>query len=335
MINLENLRLEDIAPDSIKIPDVLAFFNALDPELQEITQAIAETLIMTRIDELPEYLVDLLAWQLHVDFYEPLGLDLDRKRALVKNSLIWHRYKGTKYVLEDMIRILFFDNFKIEEWFEYGGKPYFFRLISHDILTNPQQYNDLIRAIYQLKNERSWLEGLIFYREAEGTIHIGITGKHSGHFEVDGYAPESKLDDITVHYGIVGRHTTKFFVIGTFPDESYSQPADTFVGFAGRRTKHFTVDGEGVQSKVEPLSSYVSMAGKRTKHFTVDGENTPSAFAPADSFVGVAGKTYKHSIIDAEDVATHVPNAQASTGMAHRHISKTFIDSEEVENGNI
>jgi len=304
---LELLRLEDIAPDSIKITDVLAFFRAIDPELQKITKAIDEALIMTRIDELPEEIVDLLAWQLHVDFYEPLGLDLDRKRALVKNSLIWHRYKGTKYALESMIRILFFENFAIEEWFEYGGEPYFFRLVAWDSLREYEQYNDLIRAIYELKNERSWLEGLTFNREAEGTIYIGAAGKHTTHFEVDGYAPESRIDDITVHFGIVGRHTTKFEVIGTYPEESQSQPAETFVGFAGRRTKHFTVEGEDVQS----------------------------SFAPATAFTGMTGRIQKRFSVDAEEMATNVPNTQVNTGMAQRHITKTLINSEEVENGYI
>jgi|GEM_PF-2715045 len=182
MINLENLRLEDIAPDSIKIPDVLAFFNALDPELQEITRSISEVLIMTRIDEMPEEIVDLLAWQLHVDFYEPLGLDLDRKRALVKNSLIWHRYKGTKYALESMIRILFFDDFQVEEWFEYEGKPYFFRIVSNVSFNGTaadlwQQHRELFMAIWEMKNERSWLDYIMFVKKMDPTPVV-IVGKH-------------------------------------------------------------------------------------------------------------------------------------------------------------
>ena len=307
MTNLENLRLEDIAPDSIKIPDVLAFFNALDPELQKITQDIGEALIMIRIYELPEEIVDLLAWQFHVDFYEPLGLDLDRKRALVKNSLIWHRYKGTKYALESMIRILFFENFQIEEWFEYGGKPYFFRLIAWDSLREEEQYDDFIRAIYELKNERSWLEGLIFEREVESTIYLGVVGTRTTHFEIDGYAPKIKLDDITMHFGIVGRHTTVFEVIGTYPEQSQTEPLDAFVGFTG----------------------------KRTHYFDVDGEDAPSRIAPVETRTGIAGKIYKHSNIVAEETATNVSPLQASTGLAHRHIRTTFIKSEEVENGDI
>jgi len=214
MINLDSLQLTDIAPDSIKTPDVLAFFNALTPEMQEITQDISQALIVPVIDELPEEIVDLLAWQFHVDFYEPLGLDLDKKRALVKNSLIWHRYKGTKYALESMIRILFFSDFAIEEWFEYDGDPYFFRLISWDSLRSADDYNDLIRAIYALKNERSWLEGLRFVREAQGTMHIGSVARHTRRFFIDGNVPYVKVSPAIIHVGTANKHTRRFEVAG-------------------------------------------------------------------------------------------------------------------------
>jgi len=214
MTSLDALKLVDLLPSRITDEYMEALSYALDPELQEITAAIQEAVIMTRINELSEDLVDLLAWQLHVDFYEPLGLDLDRKRALVKNSLIWHRHKGTKYVLESMIRILFFDNFKIEEWFEYGGEPYFFRLVSHDVITNPAQYKDLIRAIYELKNERSWLEGLRFNRENEGTVFVGMVGRRIRRFQIDGTLPsESEVAPIASYIGSVGKQTRRYMII--------------------------------------------------------------------------------------------------------------------------
>ena len=212
MIDLSVLKLLDILPIPITDEEMEALSYALDPELKEITAAINEAVIMTRIDELPENLVDLLAWQLHVDFYEPLGLDLDRKRALVKNSLIWHRYKGTKYALESMIRILFFDNFKIEEWFEYGGEPYFFRVTSQDLISNRGQYKDLIRAIYELKNTRSWLERLRFEREIETTIYFGYAGRHKRKYTIDGISPKIEIAPANLYIGIVGKYVRRFTV---------------------------------------------------------------------------------------------------------------------------
>lgn len=167
MIKLEFLKLLDILPQRLKTTEISALVNAIDDQLHEIAVEIDKIIIMPRIEEQPENIVDSLAWQLHVDFYEPLGLDLNTKRLLVKNSILWHKHKGTKYVLEDMIRILFFDNFKIEEWFEYDGRPAFFRLVARESLQDLEQYKDLIRAIYELKNERSWLDMLQFEDETD------------------------------------------------------------------------------------------------------------------------------------------------------------------------
>lgn len=104
--------------------------------------------MLPRIDELPEELVDLLAWQFHVDYDEPLGLDLDKKRALVKNSFSWHRRKGTKSVLEEIIRILNFEDFKIEEWYVYGGEPYFFRLNINGRIATREDYKGIVMAVF-------------------------------------------------------------------------------------------------------------------------------------------------------------------------------------------
>jgi len=187
MINLDVLSLLDILPDRITDEYIKALVYAIDPELQEITAAIQEAIIMTRIKELSETLVDLLAWQLHVDFYEPLGLDLCKKRALVENSLIWHRYKGTKYAVEDIVRTIFFEEFRVEEWYEYGGRPFFFRVRIRSSPLCGEELDIVIAAINATKNERSWLDYIIFEDDIySADYHIGIMTEHNfGHITDD------------------------------------------------------------------------------------------------------------------------------------------------------
>ena len=185
MIKLDELSMLDILPSSLKDDqDIQALSNAMDRQMQEITKEISSVILLPRIDELPEEIVDFLAWQFHVDFYEPLGLDAEKKRSLVKNSISWHRRKGTKSVLEEMLRILFLENFKLEEWFEYGGEPYFFRLIIQDSLESEQTYNEMIRAIHELKNVRSRLEKIGLTRETNCNIYLGQAGKHRKYFRI-------------------------------------------------------------------------------------------------------------------------------------------------------
>jgi len=260
--NLQDLKLSDILPERLKTADILALVNALDIELQEITKAIEEIIIMPRISEQPEDIVDSLAWQLHVDFYEPLGLNLDKKRALVENSLIWHKHKGTKYALESLIRTLFFENFKIEEWFEYGGKPYFFRLISWDSLREKEQYNDLIRAIYELKNVRSWLEGLRFIRQNQGTIYFGQVGRHTRKFEIDETSPQVEVAPVIMHFGIAGKHVKRFEVNGTLPTRSKIEPMTAHIGVVGKHICRFIIPAGDIAVKIEDTEISTGLASR-------------------------------------------------------------------------
>jgi len=167
MIKLVDLILADILPKRLKTKEILAVASALDKQMKEITKEIDGVIMIPRIEEMSEDIVDSLAWQFHVDFYEPLGLNLDLKRALVKNSLDWHRRKGTKSVVEEIVRTLFFPNFKVEEWFEYGGRPFFFRAIAGSQLVSREDLGEAIKAIYAVKNERSWLDSITFEYEEE------------------------------------------------------------------------------------------------------------------------------------------------------------------------
>ena len=165
--DLNKLSLFDILPTSIMgDANVQAIAHALDPEIQSVSSDIREALIISRIEELPESVVDLLAWQLHVDFYEP-DFPLAIKRRLVKNSIPMHRKKGTKWAVEEILRALGVEA-KVSEWFEYGGAPYTFRV--NDLLLHPlhpceswgtETYSRVRAAIIEMKNARSWLERLI------------------------------------------------------------------------------------------------------------------------------------------------------------------------------
>ena len=125
---LEVISLKDIIPSSISgDKNIQAILRAIDPELQEVSQNIREAFIVSRINELPENVIDLLAWQWHVDFYEP-ELPIETKRELVLDSIRWHRKKGTKAAIKSALEKLNFVP-TIKEWFEpelEGTEPHSF-----------------------------------------------------------------------------------------------------------------------------------------------------------------------------------------------------------------
>ena len=156
----KTLSLLEILPESIRgDPQIEAAASALDAELQAVTADIKENLLISRIDELPERVLDLLAWQWHVDFYRPLGMDIDTKRRLIRESIAWHRIKGTPAAVEKVLAAAFVESW-VEEWYEYGGSPGYFRVTISDVITDPEEQANILAAINSAKNERSWLDAL-------------------------------------------------------------------------------------------------------------------------------------------------------------------------------
>ncbi|MBH0333673.1 hypothetical protein ABH14_28760 [Brevibacillus brevis] len=157
MIDIYNISLLDILPDSLKNDkDMVAMAKAFTPELQSLSREAKLCMILRNIDHLPSELVDHLAWELHVDFYDP-ELPLEVRRLLVKNSIPWHRTKGTPAAVEELITTVFGDG-GVEEWFEYGGQPYYFNVITNNREVTTEQALMFTRALNSVKNTRSWLE---------------------------------------------------------------------------------------------------------------------------------------------------------------------------------
>lgn len=156
MKDIYNVTLLDILPDSLKHDsEVRALAEAITPELQSISSDIIQCVLLTRISELPEDVVDLLAWQFHADFYE-FDLPLEKKQELVSRFFSFHRIKGTPAVVEDLVTTIFEDETKVVEWFEYTGDPYTFKLSTNEYPVEPTDIARFVKALNSVKNLRSW-----------------------------------------------------------------------------------------------------------------------------------------------------------------------------------
>ena len=126
--------------------------------------------LLSRIDELPGAVLDLLGWQFHVDYW---GSDwsLERRRSLIKEAIQWHRHKGTPGLIEQILADVAGVTADILEWYEYQGdtqylftgEPYHFCvMIDTDqfrALTT-EEINQLFAIVRHYKNTRSWMDGL-------------------------------------------------------------------------------------------------------------------------------------------------------------------------------
>lgn len=234
---LLELSLLDILPSSIADDlNVQAIARSIDPEMQSVSHDIRETLILSRIDELPEPVVDLLAWQWHVDFYE-LTRTLEMKRATVKDSIPWHRKKGTRWAILKALEMIGVKGTFIPWWEVPGAKPYTFAIeaeITSGFWSQLPNVEDVIgvirRAIFESKATRSWLIDLktIIKAEEELELYHGTATFRGGLHEIRPEYPKWNDTYFTVgiatarggysHVGLVrpkGAQTAAFSGIAT------------------------------------------------------------------------------------------------------------------------
>ncbi|WP_028551764.1 phage tail protein I [Paenibacillus sp. UNC451MF] len=172
MINLDQIQLINILPPNLRNdPNIAAAAKAIDGELQDLNESIRKLDIFSRLDTLEAAEIDELAWQYHVDFYDA-SLPLETKRLLVKNSYAWHRRKGTPSAVEELITTIFGDG-QVEEWYDFGGEPYTFRVVTTNPKATNEQAQEFIKALNSVKNERSWLESIQVSITDEMNLHIG------------------------------------------------------------------------------------------------------------------------------------------------------------------
>lgn len=181
MTKIQNASLYEILPFNIKSDniEVEALSYTIQQSISMLCKFSDSVRIMAVIDDMPEKVIDNLAVELNLPCYHSES-NLNVKRALVKDAFIWHTIAGTVSAIRRYFSTIAQDT-DIQEWFDYGGDPYHFRII----VTVPENQEvtesilmDMAQQIGKLKNARSILdEALIvkeYYQDMQQAIAIGI-----------------------------------------------------------------------------------------------------------------------------------------------------------------
>ncbi len=158
-ITSENL-LRALPPALARDENMLALASAVADEFALRPDEIKSLIIYSRIDDLPEALLDILAHDFKVDWWD-YNYSLAEKRRTLKDSWNVHRTLGTKGAVEKAISAIYPDT-KVEEWFTYGGDPYHFKLqidITYEGV-NPVKHQRVLDRVEYYKNLRSHLDNV-------------------------------------------------------------------------------------------------------------------------------------------------------------------------------
>ena len=176
--SMKNANFIDLLPASLKEnKDIIKFSSIIDNYLSNIDNIIDKLTIYARLDDgtLEEEYVDALAKTFHLlanESYRFAGTT-EQKRELVRNALILHKTKGTKYAVERVCNILDMKEAKLTEWFEDDGEPYTFKINANafDGL-NEETIRLLYAMIDEFKNIRSHVAAFEFENTTYGTISM-------------------------------------------------------------------------------------------------------------------------------------------------------------------
>ena len=114
-----------------KSPDFWNLAQVAAPEFELAFQAATQAEVLCRVDELPEYALDALAYDLDVFWWRP-GASLAEKREGIKQALATHRRLGTTQAVQDAITT-YLNGGVVQEWFDYSGDPFHFQIAAADI----------------------------------------------------------------------------------------------------------------------------------------------------------------------------------------------------------
>jgi len=134
-------------------------------------------------------LVDILAWQFHVDYYDET-LDLELRKKLVQLSIQWHKTKGTVALIEEVLNTFWPGGAWLEEWYQYKDPfppnypttgwhdRYKFRVIINEDVIDEEAEILALKLIDLYKPISRWREAVIRPKPTSGTLYAAGAVQH-------------------------------------------------------------------------------------------------------------------------------------------------------------
>lgn len=125
-----------------------------------------------RIDEMTEAQVDALAWELNIPWYMS-SLDLDTKRAMVKESDLMHAKLGTEYAVNRIIQ-RYFGTGTVKAWYDYDGEPYHFRVETDQVQKVSENYALFLELLDKIKRASAVLDATVIKMTDTTNVYVGF-----------------------------------------------------------------------------------------------------------------------------------------------------------------
>ena len=112
-----------------------------------------------KIDELEDSVLDEMAYELNIPWYDSTAPLLTKREIIKKSDLVYSKL-GTKYAIEQIISS-YFGTGELQEWFEYGGEPFHFKVLSDNPALVNENYELFLRLLNIAKRKSAHLDAIL------------------------------------------------------------------------------------------------------------------------------------------------------------------------------
>ncbi len=151
---------------------VVALASGSNKVTRQLANSIRLLSTWDHIAEMTSKELDELAWELGIEWYDSTA-SMEAKRSVIKESDQVYAKLGTKWAVERIVAS-YFGTGVVREWWEYGGEPFHFKVLSD----NPELVNahlDKFMALLQtVKRKSAWLDAILIVLTGELTVYFGM-----------------------------------------------------------------------------------------------------------------------------------------------------------------
>lgn len=180
-MKLSNCSTVELLPEFMRDdPAVSALAAAFDSEIHRFDYYSRHQSVWNQLDNLSEQELDALAEELNLPWYL-FDAPIETKRRVIHDGDKVYSHLGTVYAVNEVISAYFGDG-TVQEWFDYGGQPFHFRIVSNNPLISNEYLQRFLWLLEQVKRRSAQLDNIILRMREEMRLESGIT-THQGNYE--------------------------------------------------------------------------------------------------------------------------------------------------------
>lgn len=192
------------------VPEVLTNDSSTDALSRSIAavltsrpEEIDQVLIYPYIDRLPAELLDILAYDFNIGWWNA-DWDLEQKRKTFKASWKIRKQLGTKRAVEVAMESIFGFG-TVQEWFEYGGEPYHYRITDADYQSVVENIRTFLDMLDIVARKSAVLDSITARSVREMALYIGVAMRKGAHYAFTASAVEETFTALSDEDGAILR----------------------------------------------------------------------------------------------------------------------------------